>query len=238
MSKNGIIKPSFGYTATSLIVPQKMSYEGFCESLQTHEFMGESVNWWLGDLLVSGMTQFGEEKVIQAISATRKKPDTLDSYRNVAKSIEPDRRRKELSWSAHREVCHLSPVEQDNKLQDAVTHHLSSRQLRKYARGEAFIDENGQFVESADRPVPQELPSEHPTANKPSSEPDEYEDYEEPTSSTSTEPADKQEAMINQARNELNPVLNQVERFLAILGANGEFDNEIQRMRQYGDMQK
>ena len=147
---NGVIKPSFGYTSTALVVPTGLSYEAFCAALQTHEYMGESINWWLGDLLVAGTREHGEDKVIQAISATRKKPDTLDSYRNVSEKIEPARRRQSLSWSAHREVCYLQPAEQDAALDFAETHELSSRQIRKYVRGELFVDEKGHVVESAD----------------------------------------------------------------------------------------
>ena len=216
---NGVVKSNFEYSATALKVPAGMNYDEFCQSLRTHEFLSESINWWLGDLLVMGTKAYGEDRVVQAISATRKKPDTLDSYRNVAERIEPARRRSELSWSAHREVCMLEPDEQDKKLSDAVEHHLSSRQLRKLVKGELFIEENGNVTESADRDVPQEPAPDQPTANE--------------TSSTSTDLPTDPEARIEQARTELNDLLNKVQLYLTILG--GSFGDEISRMRQYGE---
>ena len=208
---SGVIKREFGYTGTALSVPQNMRYEAFCESVAAHEYMGESVNWWIGDLLVFGYDKFGEDKTLQAINATRKKPDTLSSYKWVAESIEPARRRQELSWSAHKEVAMLDPCEQDRMLQMAVDHHLSSREIRKMCKGELYIDDNGNVIESADR-----VPCEDSAPNE--------------------IPKDRKEAMIAEAKAELCPTILKLRAYLAVLGDNGEFDAVLDRMQQYGEM--
>jgi hypothetical protein len=199
-------------TTTSLNVPEDITYESFCQVLNVHQGIEESINWWLGDLMVFGYAKFGEDQTLQAIAETRK-PDTLASYKWVAEAIPPTRRRKDVPFSTHKEVAKLEPHEQVKVLDLAAKHHLSGREVRKYLKGELFITDDGNVAESAG------------TDGQPA---DPFLDDSAPTESV--------EARIEEARANLNPLLNRLEGYLLILGYQGECDSAIAQLRNYGEV--
>jgi len=103
----------------------------------------------------------------------------------------------------------LDPPEQDRILELAVEHHLSSRDIRKMCKGELYVDDNGNVIESADR-IEQEQPTDKAAPNA--------------------------EAAIAEARQQLNPTLNKLEGYLLMLGYQGEHDAALAKLRQYGEM--
>lgn len=93
------------------------------------------VMWWLGDWLNYGEREYGE-KYAQAMDASDYSYQTLNGARWVAENVEFTRRRKELSWSHHREVASLEPKEQDKWLQKAIDNGWTRKELRDAIHGE------------------------------------------------------------------------------------------------------
>jgi len=56
---------------------------------------------------------------------------TLQNYKSISNSVEPSRRREELTFGHHSEVAKLEPEKQKFFLQKAVDENLSVRELRK-----------------------------------------------------------------------------------------------------------
>lgn len=128
-------------TPTALILTEELTWEAY-ESLATYfGKLGDSTNWWLGDLLIYGERIFGEEAA-QAVEASGRSPQTLQQACRVAMRISPGRRRRELSWSHHRTVAPLEPEEQDAWLERAVDQRWTRRELEAQLKPEPVLPEH------------------------------------------------------------------------------------------------
>jgi hypothetical protein len=90
--------------------------------------------WWLGDWIRYGTTRWGE-KYKQAAKVTGYDVQTLRNIAYVAGQIPASRRRDNLTWSHHAEVCALEPDEQDKWLDLAAEQRMSVADLRIELRG-------------------------------------------------------------------------------------------------------
>lgn len=95
--------------------------------------LGRTVGWWIGDWLRFGNAAYGE-KYVRASRITGYDVQTLMNMTYVATSIEPSRRRENLSWSHHAEVAALSADEQESWLSLAEEKHFSVHDLRLEVR--------------------------------------------------------------------------------------------------------
>ncbi|MGN6867541.1 MAG: LmbU family transcriptional regulator [Solirubrobacteraceae bacterium] len=104
----------------------------------------ESASWWLGDWMVFGEQQYGQ-RYRQAIETTGLDYQTLRNYAVVARRFKLSRRRDNLSFQHHAEVCALPFEEQDRWLDLAAENHWSKRELRlrlrEATRGDAPREE-------------------------------------------------------------------------------------------------
>lgn len=96
--------------------------------------MSRCSQWWLGDWVRYGSQRWGE-KYKEASRITGYDVKTLRNIVYVAEQVEMSRRRDNLTWSHHAEVCALDPAEQDKWLDRAVTQRLSVADLRIELRG-------------------------------------------------------------------------------------------------------
>lgn len=96
-------------------------------------------SWWLGDWLVFGRMKYGR-RYKEAVEVTGFDYQTLRNYAVVARRFPPSRRRDDLSFQHHAEVCALPDAEQDRWLDAASTHHWSRNELRRKMR---WTDEDG-----------------------------------------------------------------------------------------------
>lgn len=85
--------------------------------------------WWLGDWIRYGTARWGE-KYKEAARITGYDVHTLRNIAYVAGQIEASRRRDDLTWSHHAEVCALPPEEQDKWLDLASEQRMSVADLR------------------------------------------------------------------------------------------------------------
>ena len=89
--------------------------------------------WWLGDWLAFGRTNYGR-RYREGIAVTGLEYKTLRNYAVVARAFEWSRRRNELSFQHHAEVCALAPEDQDMWLDLAVRNAWSKSELRRQVR--------------------------------------------------------------------------------------------------------
>jgi hypothetical protein len=91
--------------------------------------------WWLGDWLNHGKRVYGQ-RYKHGIAATGLEYQTLRNYAMVARRFELSRRRDNLSFQHHAELCALSDEEQDRWLDRAEKGRWSRNELRRRRRDE------------------------------------------------------------------------------------------------------
>jgi hypothetical protein len=91
--------------------------------------MNRCSQWWLGDWIRYGTSRWGE-KYKEAARITGYDVQTLRNIAYVAGQIEISRRRDNLTWSHHAEVCALEAVEQERWLDLAAEQRMSVADLR------------------------------------------------------------------------------------------------------------
>jgi hypothetical protein len=93
----------------------------------------EATTWWLGDWLLFGRMKYGR-RYKDGIALTGLDYQTLRNYAVVARRFEPSRRRDNLSFQHHAEVCALADELQDLWLDLAKANGWSKAQLRRHLR--------------------------------------------------------------------------------------------------------
>jgi hypothetical protein len=92
-----------------------------------------ATSWWLGDWLAFGQMKYGR-RYKQAIAATGLDYQTLRNYAVVARRFEPSRRRPDLTFQHHADLCALPDDEQDHWLNLAAAGGWSRNELRRRLR--------------------------------------------------------------------------------------------------------
>jgi ADP-ribose pyrophosphatase YjhB (NUDIX family) len=94
-------------------------------SIENYQHLGEwlaqsekSIQWWIGDWVRLGEELYSE-RASQAVSETGLELKTIQQYAYVADRVAPSRRDPALSFSHHREVADLKPVDQSKWLAKA-----------------------------------------------------------------------------------------------------------------------
>jgi hypothetical protein len=93
----------------------------------------EATAWWLGDWLAFGQMKYGR-RYREGIELTGLDYQTLRNYAMVARRFELSRRRDNLSFQHHAEVCALEDHDQDFWLELAAERRWSKTELRRRVR--------------------------------------------------------------------------------------------------------
>lgn len=93
----------------------------------------DATSWWLGDWLAYGQMKYGR-RYKEGIAATGLEYQTLRNYAVVARRFELSRRRDNLSFQHHAEVCALTNDEQTFWLDRAEESGWSKNELRRRLR--------------------------------------------------------------------------------------------------------
>src|SRR3990167_9205219 len=120
-------------TKTGLKFSERLSFEQWQEVGKQLQKIHGSIQWWIGDWLRFGERKYGET-YSQAIEETGLDYDTLATYKRVAENMDFTRRRVNLSWSAHQEICSAPENKRDGLLDKADKENLSSRKLRELVK--------------------------------------------------------------------------------------------------------
>jgi hypothetical protein len=125
-------------TPVSLEFPDPLEYEPWrqvvIKSVQVHD----ASNWWIGEGLNYGEGRFGEQ-FAQVIGEAKISEDKAQICMYVARTVDPSIRRKELTWSHHREVTKMEPADQVVWLQTAIDRDYSVRDLHEAIHGPKTI---------------------------------------------------------------------------------------------------
>jgi hypothetical protein len=89
--------------------------------------------WWLGDWLAFGHAKYGR-RYKEAIAVTGLDYQTLRNYAVVSRRFEHHRRRDDVTFQHHAEVCALPDDEQDRWLDRAAADGWSRNELRQRMR--------------------------------------------------------------------------------------------------------
>jgi hypothetical protein len=93
----------------------------------------EATRWWLGDWLTFGQMKYGR-RYKEGVALTGLDYQTLRNYAVVARRFELSRRRDNLSFQHHAEVCALPNDDQDFWLDIAGDNRWSKTELRRRLR--------------------------------------------------------------------------------------------------------
>jgi len=120
-------------TATSLQLPEGLSFTEWEAVGRTLDRLRESVHWWRGDWLRYGERTYGERysRVLDPGAGTYQ---TLANDAWVAGKIGLSLRRENVPWSHHKEIAPLQPDEQAAFLDQTEHHGWSVRELRERIR--------------------------------------------------------------------------------------------------------
>jgi hypothetical protein len=123
-----------------------------------HRFggMARCSPWLLGDWIRYGNTRWGE-KYREARRITGYDVQSLRNFAYVSGRVDPSRRRDELSWSHHAEVCALPVPEQERWLDVAVAERMSVADLRVELRAARRGDRKQKEVDDQESVDPQTL---------------------------------------------------------------------------------
>jgi hypothetical protein len=99
-----------------------------------------ATRWWLSDWIAFGERRYGDG-YRAAVAATGLDYQTLRNYGVVARRFELYRRRDNLSFQHHAEVCPLTDSEQDRWLDLAAANHWSRQKLRAQIRASRRVEE-------------------------------------------------------------------------------------------------
>jgi hypothetical protein len=101
----------------------------------------EASSWWLGDWLAFGQMKYGR-RYKEGVALTGLDYKTLRNYAMVARRFELSRRRDDVSFQHHAEVCTLTDSEQGRWLELAAVNRWSKAELRRRLRGQ-LVDGSG-----------------------------------------------------------------------------------------------
>jgi hypothetical protein len=118
---------------TSASFDQLLPFEDWQEIGGMMSRHANACSWWLGDWLAFGRYKYGR-RYKDAIAATGLDYQTLRNYTTVARRFDTRRRRADLSFQHHAEVCSLCDERQDYLLDMAATHGWSRNELRRRMR--------------------------------------------------------------------------------------------------------
>lgn len=92
-----------------------------------------ATSWWLGDWLAFGQMKYGR-RYKEAIAATGLDYQTLRNYAVVSRRFTLCRRRDDLTFQHHADLCALPDEDQDRWLDRASGGHWSRNELRRRLR--------------------------------------------------------------------------------------------------------
>jgi hypothetical protein len=93
----------------------------------------DAASWWLGDWLAFGQAKYGR-RYKEGVALTGLEYQTLRNYAVVARRFDVSRRRDDLSFQHHAEVCALTDDAQDLWLDLAASKRWSKAELRRRIR--------------------------------------------------------------------------------------------------------
>jgi len=125
-----MINPLIPDDKLCLELPPDLTFEDWDNiGMQIYSF-SRHVPWLLGDWLLFGEAQYGEQYASAQI-ATGKAYDTLAQYKMVSKKFGVEKRHDELTWSHYLRLCKISDDKVDALIEQAIDEELSVSELKE-----------------------------------------------------------------------------------------------------------
>ena len=121
---------------TELQIPEGLELEQWEAMLVRVVALAESSSWWIGDVLAYGEWKYGE-KYRTVLEQLELEYDRARDLAYVAGNVPASIRRADLSWSHHRLVAKLLPVDQERWLERAAAEGMSFRELQEALQNDA-----------------------------------------------------------------------------------------------------
>lgn len=115
-------------TATALHLPAHLTFNEWQRVGEQLEAQQNASLWWIADWAAEGERRYRRDygEALERLYERK----SLRNVASIARSVEPSRRRDNLSFSHHAEVAALDPEWQTVWLDDAESHGWSTRELR------------------------------------------------------------------------------------------------------------
>lgn len=120
-------------TATSLNLPEGMTYDRYEALGVALSTARERITWWIAEWIRYGERNYGE-MYTQAVEVTGLTAGTCKNYVSIAHRVPEERRRHELKFGHHAEVAALEPAEQTRWLDKAIEKGWKRDELRDEIR--------------------------------------------------------------------------------------------------------
>lgn len=120
------------------VLPPDLSYDEWAGVLRLAEHIEAASPWWVCDAIAYGRARFGEDYT-QALPTAEEDPHGVRQSRLkqaawMAEKYPRNQRVPGLSYTHHRAVAELEPLERQALLREAAEQHLSTRQLIERVR--------------------------------------------------------------------------------------------------------
>lgn len=125
--------PGITVTPNSIELPPDTTKATWSKLLNQVVRLGNSSNWYLGDLAHFGMQNF-PESVVEFCKVRQLDYSTVRHRAMVSRAIPPASRRQKLAWAVHETVCQLDLFHQNKFLTLADTEKMSVSELRQAVR--------------------------------------------------------------------------------------------------------
>lgn len=112
------------------VLPPALPFERWQQIGVTLQQMHRSINWWIGDWLAYGEDHYGEDAYQAVQEITGRGDESLGQTVWIARTYPPHLRIDGVSWTHHRTVADLDPVERSELLLTAAREGWSTRVLR------------------------------------------------------------------------------------------------------------
>lgn len=105
--------------------------EEFTEAFRFAMWANRSSQFWLGDMLLSGLSRFGDD-FYQYIDAPESAFNHLERCRAISAKVPPENRNPFLSWTHHAFVATLPPGKQKAALSHAEESGMNTSEFQKW----------------------------------------------------------------------------------------------------------
>jgi hypothetical protein len=148
----GISVSPTALTVTDVNIPFEQVQYAFDNAVR----LGETVRWWVGDLIVYADDRWGEGYA-QLLEDAQLSERQAERYRYVAQQVAASRRRENLSFSHHEVVAPLQPPDQQRLLALAESGGFSVAALREAVKDHRAFEEVAPARRQTVMPPPSEV---------------------------------------------------------------------------------
>ncbi len=140
-----VASTSFEFKETGLQMAEGTTFDEWLAMGETLKRMDRAVQWWIGDWLNIGESNYGE-MYAQAVDETGAAYQTLANYKWVAAAIEFSRRRESVKFGVHAEIASLPESKHAEYLDRSEAENWTVREARRQVKAQKALTGTQQNV--------------------------------------------------------------------------------------------